>query len=183
MLPLVVKTANWGSAGPYTVDQVKAGGLVMVLPNWSRKAGTTGCRLVPVTYTVVTAGYLVEVHTCVTTTDLTLLTERPPASTILTVNEYVPAMEKVAVEACAAFVPLLLKVTVPPDGADVTDHVYVRFAAPPSSVPRTESEAVLPVTAALPLMLIGWAMVGRRWLAPWIRPVRPVKAKRKGYGR
>ena len=58
-----------------------------------------------------------------TPADLVLLTERPQASTIFTMKPYEPAMEKVAVEKCDALAPLLLKVTVAPDGAEVTDQV------------------------------------------------------------
>ncbi len=58
-----------------------------------------------------------------TTTVLLLLTERPPASTIFTVNLYVPALVNVAVVCFAALLPFKLKVAVPPAGAPVTDQV------------------------------------------------------------
>ena len=45
------------------------------------------------------------------------------------------------------------------------DHVYVSFASPPSSLPMTESEAVLPVMGAPLLTEIGCATVGAVFVA------------------
>ena len=75
-----------------------------------------------------------------------LIAFNPPASAMLTVNTYVPAAEKVAVEAFAALVPLAENVgSAAPLGLLVTAHVYVRFASPRLYPPSTDSAVVLPL--------------------------------------
>ena len=70
-----------------------------------------------------TVEYLVDVHTGRTLTDLLAHTARPAVSMILTFSVYAPAMEKVATEYFEAFFSLLLKLTLAPLGAEVTDQV------------------------------------------------------------
>ena len=119
--PLVVNRGVGAPLGAATVDHVKVGEVDNAYPNWSSPCATI-VWLVPETDSVslgprtlpLGVAMLTLVSVGVTMTVLALLTDRPPASTILAVKLYVPALVNVAVAYFAALVPLMLKGAVPP---------------------------------------------------------------------
>ena len=131
---------------PAVAVQVNAGWTARTRPNWS-SAKAPYCCVPPTTTDALPGVTVMLVSVWLTVTVTLLLTERPAPLVMVAVNLYVPAARKVTVVRWAALLPLILKVGAEtPLGSDAVNQVYLRLW-PAASLPRTESCAVVPVTA------------------------------------
>jgi hypothetical protein len=127
---------------PPVADHVNVGWTASALPNWSI-AVAVNCWLAPAV-TVATAGVTTTpVRVWATVTFTADETVRPPASVIVALNVYAPALANVATLLLAAFVPFTENATA---AGPVADQAYARLDSPWSSAPVTESVVVAPVT-------------------------------------
>jgi len=126
--------------------QVNFGCETSARPNWSLAVAMNCC--VPPTLMMIDAGLMVTlVNDCFTATFTELVVLKPAVSAMLTVNLYVPAAPSVAVVFLAALVALIENTgTEAPEGMAATAQVYVKFAAPRTSVASAASVTAVPVT-------------------------------------
>ena len=149
--PIVIGAVKspWDVILPPLDFQVSFGCDINARPNWSSAVALNCC--VPPTLIMIDAGLIVTlVNDCLTATFTELAILKPAESTMLTVNLYVPAAPSVALVFLAALVALIENTgTEAPEGMAATAHVYVKFAAPRTSVASAASVTAVPVFVSM----------------------------------